>query len=668
LTGLVAEIDRQLELRSTLLRRRSLKTAGEGIDSPRSVANSALHGAAPRPAILGYTVALLAVGAAVLLLAVLQTHWRSVPHVSVLLVAVIVTTRLSGPRPGLAAMALAILGFAYLLSLTASPLAPSLVLLRLVPLAGISLYVVWITATERARAEAVTRAHAEAQQNNQALRAENLERRRTEEALRISEAKFRALAESAPAGIFIFDGERVSYANPAASVITGYSCEELPGMSFRDVVHPDFIDLISSAWQPPKPGEPDPLRHEVKIIAKTGEERWLDATKARLEIAGRPAVVCIASNITERKQTEEALRDSQQLLDQVLATLPVGLVVTDRKGDIVLANAALTRIWGEMPGKRAADRYSRSKGWWHHSGKRLEPSEWASRRALSHGETSVNELIDIEGFTGEHKTIQNSAAPVRNADDQIVGCVIVNEDVTERVRAEEALKDSAYRLQHLSRRLLAVQEEERRHLARELHDEFGQLLATVTLHLQAAKAAAGPEARPNLDESLALLQRAGTRVRSLALELRPVLLETAGLDATLRWLAQQHGQRTGIVTEVIGHVTEVPGEVAIACFRVLQEALTNVVRHAEARNVRIELTHSEGRLSLVVRDDGVGFDVSRILERAAGGANLGLVGMRERVEILGGNLTISAQPGHGTAIQVSFPLPDTGTARAPDIA
>jgi two-component system, NarL family, sensor histidine kinase UhpB len=147
-----------------------------------------------------------------------------------------------------------------------------------------------------------------------------------------------------------------------------------------------------------------------------------------------------------------------------------------------------------------------------------------------------------------------------------------------------------------------------------------------------------------------------------------VLLETAGLDATLRWLAQQHGQRTGIVTEVIGHVTEVPGEVAIACFRVLQEALTNVVRHAEARNVRIELTHSEGRLSLVVRDDGVGFDVSRILERAAGGANLGLVGMRERVEILGGNLTISAQPGHGTAIQVSFPLPDTGTARAPDIA
>jgi PAS domain S-box-containing protein len=630
------------------------------------VVKSVPDGATFRPAILGYTVALLAVGAALLILGFLQTHLRSVPHVVVLLVAVIVTTRFGGPRPGLAATALAILGFGYLLSVTGtgSPLSDPSMVLRLFSLAAVSLYVVWITATERVRAEAVARAHAEVQRNNQALRVENLERQRTEEALRTSEMKFRALAENAPAGIFIFQGERVAYANQAASVITGYGCEELIGMSFRDVVHPDFIDLVSIAWQPPKPGEPDPLRQEVKIITKSGKDGWLDATKARLELEGQPAVVCIASDITERKHTEDALRDSQQLLDQVLATLPVGLVVTDREGDVVLANTAVTRIWGEMPRMRGADRWVRAKGWWHHSGKKIEPTEWASVRALSKGQTVLNELVDIEGFTGEHKTIQNSAAPVRNADGRIVGAVIVNEDVTERVRAEEALKDSAYRLQHLSRRLLAVQEEERRHLARELHDEFGQLLATVTMHLQAAKAAAGPAAWPSLDESIGLLQRAGTRVRSLALELRPVLLETAGLDATLRWLAQQHGQRTGIITEVVGHVTDAPGEVAIACFRVLQEALTNVVRHAGAQHVRIELHQSEGKLSLVIRDDGVGFDVSRTLERAAGGANLGLVGMRERVEILGGNLTIASQPGHGTSIHVSFPLPDTGTARA----
>jgi two-component system sensor histidine kinase UhpB len=230
------------------------------------------------------------------------------------------------------------------------------------------------------------------------------------------------------------------------------------------------------------------------------------------------------------------------------------------------------------------------------------------------------------------------------------------DEVTERVRAEEALHESAERLQHLSRRLIAVQEEERRHLSRELHDEFGQLLASITMHLQAAKSGAGAAARRNLEESIALMQRAGAQVRSLALELRPMLLETAGLAGTLRWLADQVQQRSGIITQVAGHVPDVSGEVAIACFRIVQEALTNVVRHARARHAWIELSQGEGLLELVVRDDGEGFDVSGTLERAASGTNLGLIGMRERAEILGGHLEINSQPGHGTRIRVSLPL------------
>jgi two-component system sensor histidine kinase UhpB len=204
--------------------------------------------------------------------------------------------------------------------------------------------------------------------------------------------------------------------------------------------------------------------------------------------------------------------------------------------------------------------------------------------------------------------------------------------------------------------LLKVQEEERRHLSRELHDEFGQLLASITLHLHAAKGVAGASAQSSLDESIALLQRAGAQVRSLALELRPTMLETGGLESALRWLAQQHQQRTGIVSEVVGHVTDVSGDVAIGCFRVAQEALTNVVRHARAQHVWIELNQHEGSLELVVRDDGVGFDVTKTIERAASGGNLGLLGMRERVEILGGSLKIDSQSGHGTRIRIALPL------------
>ena len=482
--------------------------------------------------LIGAAVAIGAVGIAVAGLWLMQAHWGAAAHVSILLIAVILTTRLAGPQPGLLATALALLGLGYLLPHLHNPLAdPVIQSLRLSSFAVVACYVVWITTTDRRRTESLTRAHDEARRNNEALRAEN----------------------------------------------------------------------------------------------------------------------------QERERTEKELRNSRQVLDQVLATLPVGVAVTNVQGDIILANEAVQRVWGVLESD-GAERWAHTKGAWHRSGQRIAPSEWASVRAITAGQTSLNELIDIETHSGEAKTIQNSAAPVRNAEGQIVGAVIVNDDVTERVRAEEALKESAERLQQLSRRLLAVQEEERRHLSRELHDEFGQLLATVTLHLQAAKSSAGAVAQPRLDESIALLQRAGTQVRSLALELRPMLLETAGLDATLRRLAEQHQQRTGIPTQVVGHVGEVSGEVAIAAFRVVQEALTNVVRHAKARHVRIELGAGDAAIELAVADDGAGFDVTRTLERAPGRGNLGLLGMRERVQLLGGSLAIDSQPRRGTRISVSLPL------------
>jgi signal transduction histidine kinase len=363
------------------------------------------------------------------------------------------------------------------------------------------------------------------------------------------------------------------------------------------------------------------------------------------------------STVKTLRQMHHALQRKNEALRAVLATLPVGVVVTDRAGDTILTNAASQSIWGGTTVVSGPERWATSKGYWHDSGKRIAPTEWASVRALSGGETSLNELIDIDTFNGQRKTIQNSAAPIRDASGSIVGSVIVNEDVTERVRAEKALHESTNRLQLLSRRLLAVQEEERRHLSRELHDEFGQLLATITLHLHAVRAVAGRAAEASLDESMAVLQRAGEQVRSLALELRPTMLETSGLNATLRWLTEQHQQRSGIDTQVVGYLSEVPGDLAIACFRVAQEALTNVVRHARAQHVWIELSQTDQRVELVVRDDGIGFDVMGTLEQANGDGNLGLLGMKERIEILGGTLAIDSRRGHGTRIQIALPLP-----------
>jgi signal transduction histidine kinase len=362
----------------------------------------------------------------------------------------------------------------------------------------------------------------------------------------------------------------------------------------------------------------------------------------------------ISPKFTDRKRAEEAVGGSHELLRLVLATLPVGVSVMDRSGDIVLSNAAAKLVWGDLIAS-GQERYARTTAFWHASGKLIGPTEWASVRALREGKTSLNELIDIETFDGQRKTIQNSAAPILDADGLIVGSVVVNEDVTERVRAESALRESTDRLQHFSRRLLTVQEEERRHLSRELHDEFGQLLVGITLHLQAAKSLASEEARARLEECVLLIQQADTQLRSLVLELRPTMLESAGLAPTLRWMAKQHEERTGIATQVAGELSDVPSDLAIACFRVVQEALTNVIRHARARHVWIEFSQTEVALNLAVRDDGLGFDVAKTLEQAPNCGHLGLLGMKERVQILGGDFEVDSESGRGTRIRISFP-------------
>ncbi len=141
---------------------------------------------------------------------------------------------------------------------------------------------------------------------------------------------------------------------------------------------------------------------------------------------------------------------SQQLLEQVLATLPVGVATTDKAGNVILTNKAVKRIWGDTI-VSGGERWERSEGFWHGTSKRIAAAEWASARALRAGQTSLNELIDIKTFDGQNKTIQNSAAPIRNAEGAIIGSVIVNEDVTERVQTEEALRQTQADLTRMAR-------------------------------------------------------------------------------------------------------------------------------------------------------------------------------------------------------------------------
>jgi PAS domain-containing protein len=169
-----------------------------------------------RTAAVGYGVAVLSVGAAMLGLWAIQARWQAAAHVSILLIAVIITTRFGGAGAGLVATALALVGFDYLIPPIRNPLGDKTVtVLRLASFGLVACYVVWLGAIDRRRTEALTHARDEQERHNEALRAENLERQRTEEALRASEARFRTLAESAPAAIFICQDDRITYSNPA---------------------------------------------------------------------------------------------------------------------------------------------------------------------------------------------------------------------------------------------------------------------------------------------------------------------------------------------------------------------------------------------------------------------------------------------------------------------
>jgi signal transduction histidine kinase len=226
----------------------------------------------------------------------------------------------------------------------------------------------------------------------------------------------------------------------------------------------------------------------------------------------------------------------------------------------------------------------------------------------------------------------------------------------ELTRLLEKLRAGRERQRALSRRLLTAQEQERRRLAVELHDELGQVLTAVKINLESLERISGAGPAPaHLHDAIASVDHAMQKVRDLALDLRPSVLDDLGLAAALRWYVDRFAR--GIDAEVRVSVDAVPPlepELETACFRVAQEALTNVARHAGARRVWLDLKALPDGVELSVRDDGVGFDVVAARDRAIGGESMGLLGMQERVSLVGGEFEVRSGPDGGTEVRARF--------------
>jgi PAS domain S-box-containing protein len=341
----------------------------------------------------------------------------------------------------------------------------------------------------------------------------------------------------------------------------------------------------------------------------------------------------------ELKRTDKALRDSEERFRVALQGAPFIVWHQDR-------DLRFTWVYNTEPGFDAEMALGKTDTDF------LAPHEAAQVMVIKRHvmETGVGMRDEVSVTVGEEmRTYDLAVEPLRDAAGAIVGITCATLNVTARKRAEDQLREYAERQQTLSRRLLEVQEAERRHLARELHDEIGQQLTGLRLQVKQLTAGADPAA------ALTLLDGLLARVRDLSSDLRPDLLDQLGLLPALEWLLRRYTGQTGVAVDFkhAGLGGRFRPEVETAAYRIVQEALTNVARHAGVSTATVRLWAEGDALCIQVEDRGAGFDAASV---PGGDAGCGLSGMQERVTLLNGELTVDSTPGAGTHLAARLPL------------
>jgi PAS domain S-box-containing protein len=512
----------------------------------------------------------------------------------------------------------------------------------------------------------------------------------------------RMILDNMPVMISVFDHEgRVVRANREWERVLGWTVREAQELDILAELYPDpehrqlaleFIRRAEHRWQ--------------DFRVRTRDGRDLDVSWARFRLSDGSRIG-FGIDITERKRGErqrESLLASERLArakaERTLERLRAIQSITDSALVHLsleeLLEELLTRLRRALETEFASvllldkedqQLYLRAfSGVDMGTSVRVPVGKGVSGRIVAEGQPVIIDdlsTIDISGIEGMPPSAYHAmatmssamGAPLRVGADAI-GAVFVSsreprhfteEDLQllllvadraapaiERSRLLEAIRSSREELENLSRRLLAAQEEERRRLAIELHDELGQILTAIKINLESKCQLAA--IAPHLADTLDSVNQAMDQVRTLALALRPSVLDDLGLAAALRWYVDGFARENGIETDLfIDPLDKLDPALEITCFRIAQESLTNIVRHAGARSVRFNLRAVGDGIQLCIHDDGVGFDPVRVRARALEGASLGLLGMQERATLAGGRLLVSSEPGVGTDVCAWFP-------------
>jgi PAS domain S-box-containing protein len=468
--------------------------------------------------------------------------------------------------------------------------------------------------------------------------------------LQHSEARMRAILHASPLGIGVVVERQLREVNEAMTTITGYSAEEMLGRSAR-LLYPSEAEFS-------RVGEEKYAQIRAHGIG-TIETVWRQKNGASRHILMASAMIdpedpslgssFTAFDITERKLIEEALEANEKFLRAITDALPCMVSQWDKDGCCRFANRAYQEWFGKTPTQM------QGKTIRHVLGEKLFLLNQPHIEAVIRGERQQFERT-LKKPSGEISHLLIDYIP-EHTGDNVIGFYAMVTDVTLVKLAEAKLEESQQLLRQLLIRQDQIRESERNHLARELHDELGQLLTGMHFMVSALQLSANVTTSQTDQFALELktyLDQTQAVVRRITRDLHPAQLEE-GLLPALEALATEFSSRSGITCRLTlsGADPQLNITDATSIFRIAQESLTNVARHAQAGSVSMHIESTEEFLNLKIEDDGRGFDTALLRSH---GLSFGLIGMHERAALLDATLKIVSTPGYGTNIEVGIPL------------